>query len=129
MEKLKYMKNFKNALETYREENEIIDLPKIRQIYEYATNLDDLTAKQKQTLDDFIEENTVSFTHLANIYLDQNGISNLNKQLKRIKPIQITKPQCNVRFIKGDITELYDAINPVTRVKVLCKIKNQSKAA
>ena len=47
MEKLKYMKNFKNALETYREENEIIDLPKIRQIYEYATNLDDLTAKQR----------------------------------------------------------------------------------
>ena len=29
MEKLKYMKNFKNALETYREENEIIDLPKL----------------------------------------------------------------------------------------------------
>lgn len=129
MEKLEYMKRFRSALTTYQEENQTVDLPKIRQIYEYANNFDNLTAKQKEQLDTFIDENTISITHLANIYLDENGISNLTKQLKRIRPIQITKPQCNIRFIKGDIDILYNAINPVNRVKVLCKTKKQPKAA
>ena len=53
----------------------------------------------------------------------------VTKQLKRIRPIQITKPQSKIRFVKSDINILYDAINPINRVKVLCKIKNQSKAA
>ena len=129
MEKLEYMKKFRAALTTYQEENQTIDLPKIRQIYEYANNLDNLDSTQKKELDTFIDENTTNITHLANIYLDENGISNLTKKLKRIRPIQITKPQSKIRFVKSDINILYDAINPVNRVKVLCKIKNQSKAA
>ena len=129
MEKLEYMNKFRAALTTYQEENQTIDLPKIRQIYEYASNLDNLDSTQKKELDTFIDENTTNITHLANIYLDENGISNLTKQLKRIRPIQITKPQSKIRFVKSDINILYDAINPVNRVKVLCKIKNQSKAA
>lgn len=98
-------------------------------MYEYAINADSLNPVQKKALDDFIAENTISITHLANIYLDENGITNLNKRLKKIKPLQVTKPQCNMRFIKGDTLTLHDAINPVNRVKVLCKTKNQLKAA
>ena len=82
MEKLEYMKKFRAALTTYQEENQTIDLPKIRQIYEYANNLDNLDSTQKKELDTFIDENTTNITHLANIYLDENGISNLTKQLK-----------------------------------------------
>ena len=48
MEKLEYMKKFRAALTTYQEENQTIDLPKIRQIYEYANNLDNLDSAQKK---------------------------------------------------------------------------------
>lgn len=129
MQKLEYLKRIQAALNTYNTENQIIDLPKIRQIYEYTTHLDDLTDMQKQQLNDFIDENTISIQHLANIYLDEQGIHNLNQQLKRMRPIQITKPQCNMRFIKGNKNVLTEAINPTNRVKVLCKTKNQQKAA
>lgn len=129
MQKLEYLKRIQAALNTYNTENQIIDLPKIRQIYEYTTHLDDLTDMQKQQLNDFIDENTISIQHLANIYLDEQGIHNLNQQLKRMRPIQITKPQCNMRFIKGNENVLTEAINPTNRVKVLCKTKNQQKAA
>ena len=129
MQKLEYLKNFQSALKTYTEENQIIDIEKMRQIYEYATNLDNLTPLEKQQLDDFINDNTISITHLANIYLDENGISHLNYQLKRMMPMQVTKPQCKMRFLKGNETTLSEAINPVNRVKVLCKTKNQTKAA
>ncbi len=124
MQKLEYLKKFQTALNTYNEETANIDLKQVRQMYEYAINLDSLNPIQKKELDDFIADNTISITHLANIYLDENGIPNLNKRLKRIKPLQVTKPQCNIRFIKGDTSVMHDAINPVNRVKVLCKTKN-----
>lgn len=129
MQKLEYLKKFQTALNTYNEETQNIDLEQVRQMYEYAINTDSLNPVQKKALDDFIAENTISITHLANIYLDENGITNLNKRFKKIKPLQVTKPQCNMRFIKGDTLTLHDAINPVNRVKVLCKTKNQLKAA
>ena len=129
MQKLEYLKKFQTALNTYNEETQNIDLEQVRQMYEYAINTDALNPVQKKALDDFIAENTISITHLANIYLDENGITNLNKRLKKTKPLQVTKPQCNMSFIKGDTLTLHDAINPVNRVKVLCKTKNQLKAA
>ena len=128
MQKIEYLKKFRNALNTYNKENHPSDLTRIRQMYEYATNLDNLNEIQRKELNDFIAENTISLTHLANIYLDTQGIDHLNHQLKRMEPIHLTPTDSNMRFIKGDETVLSEALHPTVRVKVLCKTKNQLKA-
>ena len=129
MHKLEYLKRFQNALKTYNEENQTTDIDLAQKMYDYITNFDNLNENQKQKLNDFIEENTVSFKHLANLYLDENGILHLHKQLRRMKPFIITKPKSNMRVVKGNELLLNEAINKSVPVKVLCKTKNQQKAA
>lgn len=128
MNKLDYLKRFKNALNTYNEENQIADMHLVRKMYEYITDFDNISETQKQKLNDFIEENTVSFKHLANIYLDESGINHLHKQLRRMKPFMVTKPKSNVRIVKGNELLLNETINKSVPVKVLCKTKIQKAA-
>ena len=127
--KLSYLKSIRNALKTYNEENDIIDYKLIKKIYNYANNLDNLTKEEMQELNDFIAENMVSVYHLANIYLDDKGEKNLNNMLIRIIPLQVTKPQCNIKVIKAEEEVLTNAITIETKKKVLCKTRKQSKAA
>lgn len=127
--KLSYLKSIRNALKTYNEENDIIDYKLIRKIYDYTNNLDNLTQTETQELNDFIAENMVSVHHLANIYLDKKGEENLNNMLIKIIPLQVTKPQCNIRIIKAKEEILTNAMTVETKKKVLCKTRKQSKAA
>lgn len=127
--KLSYLKSIRNALETYNEENSSIDYSLIQKIYDYTNNLENLDKKELQELDKFITENTISIHHLANIYLDKKGEENLNNLLVKIIPLQVTKPQCNIRIIKGKEETLTDAMTEENKVKVLCKTRKQSKAA
>lgn len=126
---LEYLKAFKSALQTYKKENDIIDFRLIQRMYEYTNNLDSLTNEQLNQLDTFIAENMVSIEHLANVYLDENGKANFKNRLVRMLPIQVTKPQCRIKFIKGTEKSLIKAINPENKVKVLCKTRKQIKAA
>ena len=127
--KLSYLKSIRNALETYNEENSSIDYSLIQKIYDYTNNLENLDKKELQELDKFITENTISIHHLANIYLDKKGEENLNNLLIKIIPLQVTKPQCNIKLIKGKEETLTDAMTGESKVKVLCKTRKQSKAA
>ncbi len=127
--KLSYLKSIRNALETYNEENSSIDYSLIQKIYDYTNNLENLDKKELQELDKFITENTISIHHLANIYLDKKGEENLNNMLVKIIPLQVTKPQCNIKLIKGKEEILTDAMTEENKVKVLCKTRKQSKAA
>lgn len=127
--KLSYLKSIRNALETYNEENSSIDYSLIQKIYDYTNNLENLDKKELQELDKFITENTISIHHLANIYLDKKGEENLNNLLVKIIPLQVTKPQCNIKLIKGKEEILTDAMTEENKVKVLCKTRKQSKAA
>ena len=127
--KLSYLKSIRNALETYNEENSSIDYSLIQKIYDYTNNLENLDKKELQELDKFITENTISIHHLANIYLDKKGEENLNNMLVKIIPLQVTKPQCNIKLIKGKEETLTDAMTEENKVKVLCKTRKQSKAA
>lgn len=127
--KLSYLKSIRNALETYNEENSSIDYSLIQKIYDYTSNLENLDKKELQELDKFITENTISIHHLANIYLDKKGEENLNNMLVKIIPLQVTKPQCNIKLIKGKEEILTDAMTEENKVKVLCKTRKQSKAA
>ena len=127
--KLSYLKSVRNALETYNEENSSIDYSLIQKIYDYTNNLENLDKKELQELDKFITENTISIHHLANIYLDKKGEENLNNMLVKIIPLQVTKPQCNIKLIKGKEEILTDAMTEENKVKVLCKTRKQSKAA
>ena len=119
--KLNYLRDIKEALKTYSEEHHTMDFELIQKIYGYTENLDDLTEEELQTLNDFIAENTISIHHLANIYLDKKGEENLNHMLTRMVPLQITKPQSNIRFIKGKENSLTGAIYQINKVRVLCK--------
>lgn len=125
-----YLKNLKNAFKTYNNENDIIDFELVQKMYDYANRLDELTNEEKQQLDNFIAENTISIKHLANIYLDKKGEEDLNRRLNRMLPIQITKPQSNIKFLKGKENELIEAMHQENMVKVLCKTrKKYPKAA
>ena len=127
--KLSYLKSIRNALETYNEENSSIDYSLIQKIYDYTNNLEKKKKKELQELDKFITENTISIHHLANIYRDKKGEENLNNLLVKIIPLQVTKPQCNIKLIKGKEEILTDAMTEENKVKVLCKTRKQSKAA
>ena len=100
-EKISYLKSIRNALKTYNEEHDVIDFKLVKKIYDLTNNLDNITKEDKQKLDDFISENTISIKHLANIYLDEKGKTSLNHMIARIIPLQVTKPQCNIKLIKG----------------------------
>lgn len=119
--KLNYLRDIKEALKTYNEEHQIVDFELIQKIYEYSENLDNLTEIELHELDSFIAENTISIHHLANIYLDKKGEENLNHMLTKMLPLQITKPQSNIKFIKGKEEILTDAIYQINKVRVLCK--------
>ena len=99
--KLAYLKGISEALKTYDSEHAVIDFELVQKIYNYANNIDNLTEEQLNELEDFINENTVSIKHLANLYLDKKGEADLNNRLNRMLPIQITKPQCRIKFVKG----------------------------
>ena len=120
-----YLKNLKNAFKTYNNENDIIDFELVQKMYDYANRLDELTNEEKQQLDNFIAENTISIKHLANIYLDKKGEEDLNRRLNRMLPIQITKPQSNIKFLKGKENELIEAMHQENMVKVLCKTRKK----
>lgn len=128
MHNLEYLKKFQNALNAYNEENQNVDIKLARKMYEYITNFDNLNNTQKQKLNNFIDENTISIKHLANIYLDENGINYLHKQLRRMKPLMISKPKLNIRIVEGKELLLNEIINQNTPVKVLCKTKIQKAA-
>ncbi len=119
--KLNYLRDIKEALKTYNEEHQIVDFELIQKIYGYSENLDNLTEIELHELDSFIAENTISIHHLANIYLDKKGEENLNHMLTKMLPLQITKPQSNIKFIKGKEEILTDAIYQINKVRVLCK--------
>lgn len=119
--KLNYLRDIKEALKTYNEEHQIVDFELIQKIYGYSENLDNLTEIELHELDSFIAENTISIHHLANIYLDKKGEENLNHMLTKMLPLQITKPQSNIKFIKGKEELLTDAIYQINKVRVLCK--------
>lgn len=125
MNKLAYLKNLKDAFKTYNDENDVIDFELVQKMYDYANHLDKLTDEEKQQLDDFIAENTISIEHLANIYLDKKGEENLSHLLTRMFPIQVTKPQCKIKFIKGKENILTEAIYQSNKMKVLCKTKKK----
>lgn len=128
MKKLAYLKNLKDAFKTYNDENDVIDFELIQRMYDYANRLDELTDVERQQLDDFLAENTISIEHLANIYLDKKGEENLNHMLTRMYPIQVTKPQCRIRFIKGKESILTGAIYQENKMKVLCKTRKKMVA-
>ncbi len=128
MHNLEYLKKFQNALNAYNEENQNVDIKLARKMYEYITNFDNLNNTQKQKLNNFIDENTISIKHLANIYLDETGINYLHKQLRRMKPLMISKPKLNIRIVEGKELLLNEIINQNTPVKVLCKTKIQKAA-
>lgn len=129
-DKLTYLKQASQALKTYNAENDIIDYELIQKIYNYITSIDSLNDDQLKELDDFIAENTISIKHLANIYLDKKKENALNRKLIKMAPIQLTKHQSKIRFIKGKETDLHEAIHQKDMVKVLCKTRNKiSKAA
>ena len=119
--KLNYLRDIKEALKTYNEEHQIVDFELIQKIYGYSEKLDNLTEIELHELDSFIAENTISIHHLANIYLDKKGEENLNHMLTKMLPLQITKPQSNIKFIKGKEEILTDAIYQINKVRVLCK--------
>lgn len=123
--KLTYLKDIKEALKTYSEEHHTLDFELVQRIYGYTNNLDTLTPNEKQELDEFIAENTISIKHLANLYLDKKGKEDLNQRLNRMLPIQITKPQSNIKFIKGKENILAEAIQQESMVKVLCKTRKK----
>ena len=127
--KLEYLKSIKNALKTYSSEHDALDFDLIQKIYGYTNNLANLTPDECQDLDAFIAENTINIKHLANIYLDKKGEENLNNRLTRMFPIQISKPQCNIKFIKGKENILTEAIHQENMVKVLCKTRKKLRRA
>ena len=127
--KLTYLKSISEALRTYNRENSELDFELVQKIYGYAENLDNLTSKQLEELDDFIAENTISIKHLANLYLDKKGKENLSYRLTRMLPIQITKPQSNIKFIRGKEDMLMEAIYQENKVKVLCKTRKKYQKA
>lgn len=127
--KLAYLKGTSEALKTYNSEHPVIDFELVQKIYNYANNIDNLTEEQLNELEGFINENTVSIKHLANLYLDKKGKADLNNRLNRMLPIQITKPQCRIKFVKGKVETLSDAIFHHSTVKVLCKTRKHQKAA
>lgn len=126
--KINYLKNIQTALKTYNEEHQTLDYQLIQKIYGYTENLDNLSDAERKTLDDFIAENTISIHHLANIYLDKKGEEKLNHMMAKIVPFQITKPQTNIRLIKGKEDILTGALYQESQVKVLCKKKLQNAA-
>lgn len=127
--KLTYLKNIREALNTYNEENDVLDLEYIQKIYGYANNLEHLSLDEYKDLDEFIAENTISIEHLANIFLDKKGEENLNFKLIRMIPIQVTKPQSKIRVIKGKENELIGAMQQENMVKVLCKTRKKYQKA
>lgn len=127
--KLTYLKNIREALNTYNEENDALDLEYIQKIYRYANNLEHLSLDEYKDLDEFIAENTISIEHLANIFLDKKGEENLNFKLIRMIPIQVTKPQSKIRVIKGKENELIGAMQQENMVKVLCKTRKKYQKA
>lgn len=128
-DKISYLKSIRNALKTYNEEHDVIDFKLVKKIYDLTNNLDNITKEDKQKLDDFISENTISIKHLANIYLDEKGKTSLNHMIARIIPLQVTKPQCNIKVIKGKEEVLTDAMTKDDKVKVLCKARKVSMVA
>ena len=127
--KLTYLKNIREALNTYNEENDVLDLEYIQKIYGYANNLEHLSLDEYKDLDEFIAENTISIEHLANIFLDKKGEENLNFKLIRMIPIQVTKPQSKIRVIKGKENELIGAMQQDNMVKVLCTTRKKYQKA
>lgn len=127
--KLEYLKDIQKALKTYNEEHDTIDFSLIQKIYNHANNLDNLDMQSIQELNDFIENNTISITHLANIYLDENGKKILNKTLNKIVPFKVSKPQSHIKFIKSKESSIIKFLYQNKKVKVLCKTKQQQKAA
>lgn len=127
--KLNYLKDTQEALKTYSEEHNTLDFDLIQKIYGFTENIDNLTKSEFQLLDDFIAENTISIHHLANIYLDKKGEENLNQMLMKMLPLQITKPQSKIRYIKGKEESLTGAIFQVNKVKVLCKKRKKLQTA
>ncbi len=128
-DRLSYLKSVQSALKTYREENKTIDYELVRKIYNYANKIDNLTNKEKDELDQFIAENTISIHHLANIFLDKKGEEDLNHRITRMVPIQLTKPQSNVKTIKAPEADLTRAMHQTEMVKVLCKTRKKIKKA
>lgn len=127
--KLAYLKSISEALKTYNDEHEALDFELVQRIYGYANNLDALTPDETQELDEFIAENTISIKHLANLYLDKKGEEDLNQRLNRMLPIRITKPQSNIKFIRGKEDILLDALHQENMVKVLCKTRKKYQKA
>ena len=123
--KLAYLKSIAEALKTYNDEHDVLNFELVQKIYGYTNNLDTLTPSEKQELDEFIAENTISIKHLANIYLDKKGEEDLSHRLNRMLPIQITKPQSNIKFLKGKENELIEAMHQENMVKVLCKTRKK----
>ena len=99
--KLSYLKRLKEAFNTYNSEIEDKDLALLEKMYEYANDIDNINKQAKEELDTFIKEYSVSIEHLANIYLDNKGKTNLKHMIRKMLPIQVTKPQCRIRIIKG----------------------------
>ena len=126
---LTYLKEISEALRVYNDENENIDFELIQKIYGYASNLENLSEEEKRELDDFIAANTFSIRHLASLYLDEAGRKNLNRQLTRMAPIQMTKPQSHIKLIKGSESALKEALKDETKVKVLCKTRKKYRKA
>lgn len=126
---LTYLKEISEALRVYNDENENIDFELIQKIYGYASNLENLSEEEKRELDDFIAANTFSIRHLASLYLDEAGRKNLNHQLARMAPIQMTKPQSHIKLIKGSESALREVLKAETKVKVLCKTRKKYRKA
>ena len=127
--KLSYLKRLKEAFNTYNSEIEDKDLALLEKMYEYANDIDNINKQAKEELDTFIKEYSVSIEHLANIYLNNKGKTNLKHMIRKMLPIQVTKPQCRIRIIKGKENVLSNAIYQKSKVKVLCKKRNFPKAA
>ena len=127
--KLAYLKSISEALKTYNDEHEVLDFELVQRIYGYTTDLDALTPDEKQELDEFIAENTISIKHLANLYLDKKSEKDLNRRLNRMLPIRITKPQSNIKFIRGKEDTLVEAMHQENMVKVLCKTRQKYQKA
>ncbi len=116
---VEYTKEAKKAFKTYINSDESnYDL--CEKIYEYIQKIENLNSDEKNELDSFINENT--FSIVANIYTDKNRKKTLKKQLIRMTPFNLAKPDSRIYRANGDFSQFISSKN-----KQSIKIKTYPK--
>lgn len=116
-----YIKQAANAFKNYQNTHDVPDMKFIRKIYEYILKIDELSEEEKNQLNDFIKNNQIDLSHIANVYLNSNNQENFKKRLMWMYPFHLSKPKSSIRKVKCNINIIRNLVKEKEKVKMLCR--------